>query len=300
MNLVNQSYSQIFLFGFSGGGVVVGNEIQKDYASNFSAAVMNCAPVDWRAGDYGLTLVSQMWHTAGTASRAKVRTAFLENVNDSVNGSFYVEEKSYWGNETVNKEWYDWMGDHGAFFRANCTEIGSTGDNDSVAVIKWYNGPVCAMKTKTDGYFYVPNNASIGSLRIEELFNDSNIAGDQTGGISPYRSITRYPDGLVNTLDLSFVGSKNGLREGQAGWDYMADVVPDKVIDILDINVIGKNFGKSGTYITTLSGVTVTFNTGQQRSPDTNGFVTIPQGAANFTVTQNSNSIGAEITFWPR
>ena len=44
--MYNQSYRHIFLFGFSGGGVVVSNEIQKDYATRFSAAVMTCAPVN--------------------------------------------------------------------------------------------------------------------------------------------------------------------------------------------------------------------------------------------------------------
>jgi hypothetical protein len=290
LQLANQGYSQISIFGMSGGGTVVGNEIQKDYASNFSAAVMNCAPVDENAS------YSQIFRTASTASNARVRTAFLENKNDS----YYNQMKSYYGNETVNKEWYDWMGGHGTFFQANKTEIGFFGDNSSAAVIKWFNGPLCAMKTKTDGYFYVPNNSSIGSFRIEKLFSNSNITGDQTGGSSPYKSMTRYPDGTVNILDQSFVGSKNGLQEGQAGWDYMADVVPDRVINILDLFVISQNFNKNGTYTTDLSGVTVTFNTGQQRSPDANGFVAIPQSAANFTVTRNSNPVGAEITYWPR
>jgi hypothetical protein len=40
--------------------------------------------------------------------------------------------------------------------------------------------PVCAMKTRTDGYFYVPNIAR-GLLKIEMLFNDPNLIGVHAG-----------------------------------------------------------------------------------------------------------------------
>jgi len=163
--------------------------------------------------------------------------------------------------------------------------------------------PVCAMKTRTDGYFYVPNVAT-DSVRIEMLFDNRNITGDQTGGTSPYSSIQNYPDGKVDMInDIKFISGKFGVNEGASGWDYMADVVPSRRIDIFDTRAAAINFGKSGTYINStnpqwLSGVSVVFSTGEEKSPDSDGFVTIPQGATSFTVKRNSTPIGAMIIFW--
>ena len=113
--MYNQSYTQVYLFGMSGGAVVVGNEIQKDYASRFSAAVMNCAPVDWSK------YAGQIFHTALTASKAKVCTFFPENVYDD----FYGNETEYYNNEqlVLDKEWLNWTGYHGQFFQPNSTSL---------------------------------------------------------------------------------------------------------------------------------------------------------------------------------
>jgi hypothetical protein len=157
--------------------------------------------------------------------------------------------------------------------------------------------PVCAMKTRTDGYFYVPNVAT-DLLKIEMLFDNQNIVGDQTGGTSPYTSVTNWPDGYVNFKDAIVVGDAFGSVEGGANWDYMVDIIPDKIINYLDTTILGSNFGKSGTYITDLAGVAITFNTGQTISPDSDGFVTIPKGATSFTVKRNGTPIGAMVIFY--
>jgi hypothetical protein len=83
----------------------------------------------------------------------------------------------------------------------------------------------------------------------------------------------------------------------------MADVVPNRKIDIFDTRAAAKNFGKSGTYINStnpqwLSGVSVVFSTGEVLSPDSDGFVTIPQGATSFTVKRYATPIGAMVIFW--
>jgi hypothetical protein len=67
---------------------------------------------------------------------------------------------------------------------------------------------------------------------------------------------------------------------------------------MVDLSLLIDNFGKEGTYITDLAGVTITFNTGQTISPDSDGFVTIPQGATSFTVKRNGNPIGAMGIFY--
>jgi hypothetical protein len=47
----------------------------------------------------------------------------------------------------------------------------------------------CAMKTKVDGYFYLPN-VTTNLLKVEMLFSNSDIEGDQTGNQTyPYWQI---------------------------------------------------------------------------------------------------------------
>lgn len=162
----------------------------------------------------------------------------------------------------------------------------------------YFSEPVCAMKTKKEnGLFYVPTVASL-LLKVEMLFDNAGLAGDQTGGTSPYGSIENYPDGYVGIDDIFFVAGHFGYEENESGWDYMADVIPDGYIGIDDIMLVSSHYGNSGTYITSLTGVTVVFNVGGEVSPDSNGFVTIPEGATIFTVKRNGTPIGATIIFW--
>jgi len=153
------------------------------------------------------------------------------------------------------------------------------------------------MKTTTNGYFYVPNVAT-SRLKIEMLFDNQNIVGDQRGGISSYSSITCYPDGTVDLKDTMFISLQYGTNEGMANWNYMSDIVPDGECDLKDYFTVCVNYGAFGTYITSFAGVTVTFNTGQTISPDSDGFVPIPSGAASFNVTCNGTPIGAMVLFW--
>jgi hypothetical protein len=157
--------------------------------------------------------------------------------------------------------------------------------------------PLFAMKTKKDGCFYRPNKA-IDCLKIEMLFDNQNIVGDQTGGTSPYEAIANYPDGIVDVFDSTLISAHAGQSEGDSNWNYMADINPDRYIDLFDAIWISWNAGKTGSYITSLSGVTVVFNVGGEVYPDSNGFVTIPQDATSFTVKRNGNSIGAMIIFY--
>lgn len=156
--------------------------------------------------------------------------------------------------------------------------------------------PLCAMKTNINGVFYVPL-IQTNALKIHLLFNSTNVVGDQVGTqMNGYPF--PFPDQLVDIFDASFIGGKLGLSEGDANWDYMADIVPDRTIDIFDIVAAVNHFGSSGTYSTNLSGVTVTFNTGEERLPDQNGFIQIPLSATNLTVKRNGSPIGAMIIFW--
>jgi len=167
--------------------------------------------------------------------------------------------------------------------------------------------PLCALKTKTDGVswlFYVPNATFVNAtaLKVEMLFNESKMVGDQTGNNThPYLEIANWPDWKVDAKDVAFVASKtsNGSKEGDPFWSYMADIWPDRKIDIRDVSAVSANFGnKNANYTNGLSGVKVIFDTGDQESPDTNGFVPIPLTATNFNVTRNDAPIGAMVIFF--
>jgi hypothetical protein len=377
--IMNQGYQRLFIFGFSGGGVVAAREIQKDYSTRLSAATVSCAPVNW-AG-HGL-----IYHSALTANTAKAPTIFPEAINDMFD--FHEQMELYYNNtlSALDKEWHDWNGGHD-FFSQTCSQYPY--ENASDVVINWYNaahppstpftpsgaatanpfqsysystgafdangdnvkyefswgdgttnqtGFVCsgtnstfshswnnvgtynvtaraqdsngqwspwsqnltvtveaAMKTTTNGTFYVPN-VSASRLKIERLFSNSNLTGDQVGAqMSDYPF--QFPDGAVNGSDVSFVDNATGFSEGEGGWQYMADINADGTIDIYDLVPIAVNYGRSGTYSTDLTGVTVTFDVGGEKSPDEYGFVDIPQNATTFTVKCNGTTIGAMIIF---
>ena len=134
-------------------------------------------------------------------------------------------------------------------------------ENPNVTITPQYP-PACAMKTRTDGYFYVPNvngffhvrNATLGFLKIEELFSNANLTGVQNGGTAyysgvSYPTIANYPDGKIDITDVSLAARIFGSVEGAGNWNYMADIVPDHHIDIADVSAASRNFGKRGSYI---------------------------------------------------
>lgn len=156
-------------------------------------------------------------------------------------------------------------------------------------------GPlIAAMKTKVDGYFYVPR-INPRTLQVKFLFNNAGLEGDQTGGSGEYPYV---PDGVINIQDLSFISLRWNAKEDGANWEYMADIIPDKKIDTGDLNQVGGNYGKSGTYISDLTGVTIVFDVGGELPLDPQDMVEIPAGAASFTVKQNGIPIGAYILFY--
>jgi hypothetical protein len=177
---------------------------------------------------------------------------------------------------------------------------------------------LCALKTMTTGYFYVPNATclssqlssqlgynvtSIPTLRVEMLLTNPNTVGDQFGGGSPYTVIADYPNGVVDMSDIAFVVAHYGTKEGQSNWNYMADItgdngVPDRVVDISDVSQVAANYGNSGSYSPNVyTNVTIHFNVGGNEGLNSIGFATIPPGATSFNVTQNGTPVGAMITF---
>lgn len=188
-----------------------------------------------------------------------------------------------------------WEDGHFVNYTSQMKVYGNSNIHVSIAM------PYCAMKTKSDGFFYIPNTIT-RFIKIDELFDGGNLTGDQTGGLPPYSSVSNWPDGKVDIRDISFINSKFGKHEGDNGWDYMADLYPDRKIDIRDVSSAAKSFGQVGSYIANLTGVTVAFrlssNATQEVTPDIDGFVQIPADSVDFTVKRNGASIGAVVVFW--
>lgn len=167
--------------------------------------------------------------------------------------------------------------------------------------------PSAAMKTLTDGYFYIPGATPtlLTLIKIEMLFSNVRLVGDQTGNTTiPYTTINCWPNQKENILDIFGIARAFGSVEGSANWDYMKDVIPDRKINIIDVGRAAKNFGYIGTdeyawWTTATPNVTVVFQPGNiPGTPDSLGFVTIPPSVTNFTVYQNGHPTGALVTFW--
>ncbi|MDH5770341.1 MAG: hypothetical protein OEZ25_03530 [Candidatus Bathyarchaeota archaeon] len=126
--LRNNTYKYIHIFGFSAGGVAVGYEIQKEYASLFSSAVISSAPVN------SSTSTDPIFRSACTASKVKVATCFIEGVEDG----FYNQMLLYYNNTLADKEWHDWYGGH-CVFPNTCKD--HLGETVATAASNWYNAP---------------------------------------------------------------------------------------------------------------------------------------------------------------
>jgi hypothetical protein len=212
--------------------------------------------------------------------------------------AYSVKGTDSWLDNTVN--WgglcYDNVGAHYTCQRIHFySHYGATVPPDTL----FWSQPVCAMKTRTDGYFYKPNVLT-DTLQIKLWWttSDEYLTGDQVG-----RHVDGYPfefpDGIVDIYDMTFLTSPGrfNAREGTSNWEYMGDINPDHQINIFDVVLVAIHYGYSATYNTDLLGITVTFDTGEEETPD-NGFVTIPEDATSFTVKRYGTPIGAMIIFW--
>ena len=158
------------------------------------------------------------------------------------------------------------------------------------------------MKTLLNGASYVPSVANIDTMKVELLYDDIFLQGDQ-GGTSPPHPVmgSWWPDGKVDGKDIALASFSYGTTEcNSPRWSYMADVVPDRKIDGKDLALVARLYGKTPTtpYSTDLSGVHIIFNTGQDITPDLNGYVDVPDGASSFTVYRNATTIGTLLTLW--
>ncbi len=78
----------------------------------------------------------------------------------------------------------------------------------------------------------------------EYLANPNVIYGDSLPIPPPTLTGDLNSDNVVNILDLVIVGSNFGKDYNNAGTDKRADANGDRVINILDLVIVGSNFGK--------------------------------------------------------
>jgi hypothetical protein len=294
---------------FSGNNVVMsasdlatGANASQAYSSESASSFVGLTSSPANGNGYFSGLMTEWWH-ANPYYGNEAQVTYFDKSSALTQAWMWMDE---WmpSNPSWSGAWFAYTASP-AQYGSNPNQLQEFSSHNATEYSDAYlflTGWGCAMKTLTNGYFYIPTpicTASISDyLKIQELFNDTGLTGDQTGGNSPYPTIPNWPDGTVDILDAILISSCFGTQEGQTNWNYMADIVPDKVIDIYDAMQISINYGHTGTYITNLASVTVTFNTGQKESPDSYGFVAIPQGATSFNVTKNGSPIGALITFW--
>lgn len=166
--------------------------------------------------------------------------------------------------------------------------------------VKAQAAPIAAMKTRVNGYFYVPV-LNPGSLKVVLLFDNPDLEGDQAGASGEYPIM---PDGVVSIFDVTSVSSHFGAVEGGANWEYMADINADKTVSILDTVIVTGNYGKSGSYITDLTNVTIQYkdikgiDIGPPVGLGPGGTSNFPACAKTFTVKKNGVPIGAYILFY--
>jgi hypothetical protein len=234
----------------------------------------------------------EAWDTSDPGGAPFLTESFLDNY-------YWSSASNEWIATTWNVWFFNYSNTQGYIVPWNV--VVGLGSDGAVTIIAMQ--PTGAMKTQMNGYFYVPTATVDNELKIQLLFSNPNLVGDQTGGASgDYPAISNYPDGIVDqTHDLNFIESKMGLTQGQSGWNYMADIVPNGVIDIYDAVACAHNVGSLGSYSTTLTSVMVAFEVSSvwrtPVAPDVDGFIQIPSGATNFNITQNG-SIGAMVLFW--
>jgi len=134
--LAGHGYDNIYLFGFSAGGVVAAYEIQKDYAdTSFSAAMIASAPINCTGPGTPWPDIYGLMRSAQNASKVKICTSFIAGENDMQLGNITEQMHLYYDNMIVHKEWHTWTDGHDAFLNT-CKDHPNETALD--AAYKWY------------------------------------------------------------------------------------------------------------------------------------------------------------------
>ena len=109
-----------------------------------------------------------------------------------------------------------------------------------------------AYSTTTDTSGYYELTVPEGTYDVSAEM-DRYLDGERTGEVCPAGETVQLPDVTllggdanddctINILDLSFMGSRFGLSDGDTNFDAKADINTDGTVNILDLTVAGGNF----------------------------------------------------------
>jgi hypothetical protein len=216
--LLGKGYHYICLFGFSAGGVATAYDIQKDYASIFSAAMITSAPVDWDSFSS-----DPIFQSAHTAHKVKTCTSFIAGVN----ATEYPQMSFYFNNTNVHKEWHKWNSGHDIFPFTCLTHPGET---VSQATDRWFT----------------PHSVPLRSPSFEGRLRSVYGCADWETNRAGWRELRGDVDanGDCNILDLSAIGKANGAVVGDPKYDWCLDLNGDGKINQTDYNLASEDYGK--------------------------------------------------------
>jgi hypothetical protein len=129
-------------------------------------------------------------------------------------------------------------------------ELQGRTDHSGAEVCGTGGGPPICTTTDSSGYYLLELPQDTYDVTVEM---DRYLDGLKTGVFVPAGGGVTLPsvkllggdaneDEIVNILDLSLIGGKFGLSEGDPGWDARADINDDLTVNILDIVLAATNF----------------------------------------------------------
>lgn len=228
MYLLNRGYSHLFLYGHSAGGMVVAYEIQKNYSSIYSAAIIASALVDCGHGP--------MHHSAQTADKVKTCTSFICGINDTAPEycgfkiNIYAQLSTYFNNTYVHKEWHTWNSGHSIYGHECLTHPCET---LSEAMINWYEKHSVILK-----------NPSFED-RSRSVFGSAHWHANSPGWRELRADIDG--DGECYLTDLDLFGRSWFKKVGDVDYDWRADFDGDGEVYLSDLNIFNEDWSESAT-----------------------------------------------------
>lgn len=219
--LFSKGYHYLFLFGYSAGGIATGFEIQKDYASVFSGAVVASAPVD--APGY----TDDIYKSAYTANKVRVCASFIVGVNDAQLGNIYSQMSVYFNNTNAHKDWHKWDNGHSIFSYTCLTHAGET---VSQAVDKWF----------------APHSVPLRNPSFEGRLRSVYGCADWQASSAGWRELRGDVDGDgdCDMKDVYLISNIQNSSVSDPKYDWRSDLNGDGKINQADLNLAIEDYNK--------------------------------------------------------
>jgi hypothetical protein len=90
------------------------------------------------------------------------------------------------------------------------------------------------------------SSAKVSSTKTTTVANNlSSQSSSETGPVSVTMKGDVNGDGTVNSIDLEAFSRAYGSTEGAPNWNQNCDFNSDNIVDVLDLQELAENFGKS-------------------------------------------------------